>query len=264
MGSTGFSLRKWYLDCVAENGDTLIGYAAALDWNVFSLHYSNILRALGDSRILTKTSVSGVSFPEHRDQRITWNSSAQHLQGTWTALHEPQERLLFESDEGRVTWTCLQPRSRVDIRFGDKEHYTGLGYAELLELTIKPWRLPVDELRWGRFHSPTDTVVWINWQGNHPLTLVFLNGRVTAASVDDERIVMSDGSVLSLSSKKILRSGPLVNTVLASIPGLDKVVPPVILFTSETKWRSRGQLISPGKDASTGWAIHEVVTFNTV
>lgn len=262
MSSPGFSLQKWYLDCVSESGDTMIGYAADLNWNILRLHYSSVLRTAGNSRVIAKTSLAGSSFPQQQGQQITWNSGALNLEGVWAAGGHPVQKVLFESEEGKVTWSCLHPRSQADIRIGQQEHFTGLGYAELLELTIKPWQLPLSELRWGRFHSATQTIIWIDWRGSRPLTLVIHNDKETGATVSDDRIVMNDGCELEFLEKEVLRTGPLVSTVLASIPGMSKVVPPSILHTHETKWRSRGRSQSPGQEPSTGWAIHEVVLFN--
>jgi hypothetical protein len=262
MNTPGFSLRKWYLDCVAENGDTLIGYSAALRWNLLNLHYSSTIRIDGDSPVRTRTSLERNHSPQPADNKIIWSSPALKLEGIWTALEKSTEKLLYESDEGKVIWSCLQPRSEAIIRIGEKDQLMGLGYVEFLDLTIKPWHLPISELRWGRFLSNSESIIWIDWHGSHPLTLVIHNGKEIQASVTDEQVALNDGRVLKFSNQKELRSGTLVSTVLASIPGMDKVVPSPILHAHETKWRSRGQLSSAGKEAVTGWAIHEVVKFN--
>ena len=53
----------------------------------------------------------------------------------------------------------------------------GLGYAEHLSMTIPPWRLPIDTLRWGRFLSPERSVVWIDWQKEGDgRTWIFVDG----------------------------------------------------------------------------------------
>ena len=60
----------------------------------------------------------------------------------------PIHRRLFESADGIVDWTCEMPRART--RIGE---VCGDGYAEVLHMTVPPWKLPIDELRWGRFHG---------------------------------------------------------------------------------------------------------------
>ncbi len=67
---------------------------------------------------------------------------------------------VFASDAGTVEWHCLMPRARV--RIGKR---SGLRYAEHLNITVAPWKLPIRTLRWGRFATPSDWIVWIDWQG---------------------------------------------------------------------------------------------------
>lgn len=258
-----FSLRKWYLDCVADNGDTFIGYSAALQWKALIIHYSSITSTQGNSEAHTEWSLGKHSFPHLHDRRIDWSSKALNLAGTWTQMSEPIQQTLFDSSEGMVKWSCVHPRSKADISFGTKGHIAGLGYAEVLELTVKPWQLPIAELRWGRFLSDRDALVWIDWRGTTPLSVVFHNGRqIRKAAISDEQIAMDrDHTVLTLTERKELRKGVLVSTALSVIPGIAAIVPYRILYAYECKWRSRGVLSTNGSSSSSGWAIHEVVRF---
>jgi hypothetical protein len=258
-----FLLSKWYLDCVADNGDTFIGYSAALHWKTMALHYTNITTKVGNSKTQTKTSLTEKSFPNINKLTIDWSSKALNLMGTWTILSEPIQRKLYDSPEGGIEWSRLYPRAKADVFFGKKQHIVGLGYAEQIELTIKPWQLPITELRWGRFLSKLDTVVWIDWRGTMPLSLVFYNGRqVNNSVISDDQIIINGGDViLTLTEKTELRQGSLVSTVLSMIPGVTAIFPAKILQAHECKWRSRGSLKKDGSLCSTGWAIHEVVRF---
>jgi hypothetical protein len=178
-------------------------------------------------------------------------------------MSKPIQRQLYDSPKGTVTWSCVHPRSKTDISLGPKEHIAGLGYAELLELTIKPWQLPIAELRWGRFLSESDVLVWIEWRGAAPLSVVFLNGKqLQNASISDEQIEIDGGrTVLTLTERTELRKGDLISTALSAIPGIAKIVPARMLHTYECKWRSRGVLSTNGSLCSSGWAIHEIVRF---
>jgi hypothetical protein len=40
---SSFLLTKWYLDCVAENGDAVVVYVADLRWNNLSIHCASLL-----------------------------------------------------------------------------------------------------------------------------------------------------------------------------------------------------------------------------
>ena len=85
-----------------------------------------------------------------------------------------------------VDWHCVLPRGPVSAGA-----FNGLGYAEHLRLTIPPWRLPIRTLRWGRFLSPRNSLVWIDWQGGFTSRTLFLNGRpAVAVALDDEAIAL--------------------------------------------------------------------------
>jgi hypothetical protein len=258
-----FSLRKWYLDCVADNGDTFIGYSAALRWKALTLHYSSITSSRRNSAASTNTSLRKSSFPRMSGRLIDWSSKALNLVGAWTPMSEPIQQTLYDSSEGMVTWSCVHPRSKADITFGGNRHIAGLGYAEYLELTVKPWQLPFSELRWGRFVSERDALVWIEWRGGAPLSVVFHNGKqIRDASISDEQIAIDQGrTVLSLTQRTELRKGVLISTALSEIPMISTFIPPRMLNTYECKWRSRGVLSTNGSSSSSGWAIHEVLRF---
>jgi hypothetical protein len=258
-----FLLRKWYLDCVADNGDTCLGYSAALQWKAFKLHYSSITSTRGNAASTTKTSLGESSFPRLTDRQIDWSSKPLNLVGTWTPMSHPIKQRLYASVEGMVSWSCLQPRSKVEISFGTNEHIKGLGYAELLEFTIKPWQLPITELRWGRYLSERDALVWIDWRGAAPLSMVFHNGKhIQDALIGDDHIVFDRGRTkLSLTEPVELRKGVLVSTALSSIPRIEAILPVRMLRTYECKWRCKGSLSTDGSVKSTGWSIHEIVRF---
>jgi hypothetical protein len=139
--------------------------------------------------------------------------------------------------------------------------FKGLGYVDYLNLSVRPWRLPFDELRWGRYLSAQDSIIWMDFKGAFPETFVVRNG-VTCrrASVTDDDIHLEDeGLALSFGDRQILRDGTLVSTALSVVPGIRSVLPARMLFTRETKWRSRGILRKGESTVNTGWTIHEVV-----
>ena len=110
-------------------------------------------------------------------------------------------------------------------------------------MTVPPWRLPIEELRWGRFLSETGGVVWIEWSGEKSASLRWHNG------------VRSEGALeVEFRDREVLREGKLVETALRVIPNVHKLFPARILGLRESKWRSRAVL-----GPAAGWAIHEVV-----
>jgi hypothetical protein len=258
---TDFILRKWYLDCVADNGNTFIGYVAQLRWKSFTMHYTS--RSLWNILPSTKFSIFDRSAPAINGNQIDWSSRSLGLTGSWKRLSDPVQQQLYTSPEGTVIWSCLQPKSRAEISFGNNQQITGLGYVELLELTLKPWLLPITELRWGRFLSDQDAMTWISWHGKVPFSLILCNGRRMDGGHITDDSVSHDGEriELLLNEKTVLRNDTLHSAGLAGIPGLISLIPEKALQLRECKWRSTGVLKRNGSPSSSGWTIHEIVRF---
>ncbi len=258
---TSFQLDKWYLDCVTETGRTAIGYSAELGWKSLVISYASYLKFDGQHAPSSKTSLLRVRQPEATAEGIAWESDGLSCSGSWRPLLAKglPPLTLFQNDAGSLTWHCLQPLSDVHLTLG-KEEYSGLGYAERLVMSVAPWRLPIKELHWGRFLARSVYVVWIEWRGPQPLTIVYLNGeKIKNVHVSEFALRWDEGS-LELSSHACLRNGSLIKTALSKIPGASSLFPKSVLHTRECKWRSFGKLTYRGGTQG-GWAIHEIVRF---
>jgi len=250
-----FSLVKWYLDCVTECGDTAIVYCARLNWRGPAVAIASVLTTHG-SEVETRSSISGFRLTCNGGEIVAEHSRLQ-IAGNWRSEAVPVERVPYETSSGFVHWNCVQPRSLVTLRVAGRE-MTGLGYAECLTLTLPPWRLPLRRLRWGRFVSATDCLVWIDWEGEHSTRIAILNGLESKVdSVSDTEIALGQGS-LRMEDSVTLRRGELGATILPGAPALSKIFPRSLFSVKEQKWRSRGTLSGPDS-SSTGWVIHEVV-----
>lgn len=265
----GFRLSKWYLDCVAADGETVIAYVADLGWSGLALRYTSVLDHRGGETRVSR-SLRGYESPAADGDTLTWSSTPLGVHGVWRAIVPPVEEAILASADGSVAWRCVQPASLVALRVADGEGgppraVNGLGYAEELTLTIPPWRMPIQELHWGRFVSALDdagehaSLVWIDWRGPHAARVVCFGGARVEAEVSAERVALSGGTTLSLDRRDVLREGAIGATVLAAIPQLSANLPGRILGVHERKWRSRGVLERPGRSPVEGWAIHEVV-----
>jgi hypothetical protein len=99
----GFHLSKWYLDCVAPAGDTVIAYVAQLGWSGLAIGYASVLeRREGKTRVTT--SLRGYEAPVSNGDTLTWSSTSLGVHGAWSTLTPPVERTLLESDDGLVQW----------------------------------------------------------------------------------------------------------------------------------------------------------------
>jgi hypothetical protein len=256
-----FSLAKWYLDCVTEDGDAILGYAASLRWRMLSLDYSSILVRRSSGPVEAKTTLQRGTLPHEGPNSVLWDCPHLAVHGKWKGVEPSFERAIFESSATPMTWRCVQPRAEADIDAGSLGRFKGFGYVDFVEMTSKPWLLPLEELRWGRFLSSSDSIIWLDLKGPVSECLVFyngtsaVNGRVLDAGIDLGQI----NTHLTFEETEVLREGALASTALSVIPGVHKLLPERMLNTNECKWRSRGVLRSGNTIKSTGWAIHEVV-----
>jgi len=198
------------------------------------------------------------SAPQVTDSSIQWASSHLGVLGTWKGIAQPIKRTLLESPGGNIEWNCLLPRARAEVLIGGRQ-MGGLGYVEHLTMSIPPWQLPFDELRWGRFLSDEDALVWIYWSGSHYLNVGFHNGVPVENPVLTDHGFEGEGVGLTLGENSVLREGALIDSALSMIRGIHRLFPFRILTTHECKWISRGILKKPSAADSNGWAIHEVV-----
>ncbi len=204
-------------------------------------------------------------MPEHVDHGVVWEPKGLGCSGRWrnTGTELP-ECMLLETEMGAIRWHAHSPLSEAHVhRHPKQDQLVGLGYVEHLEMTLYPWKIPVEELHWGRFLARDNFVVWIQWCGSRPLTVVYVNGRLKKEAIVSESGVSWQGGTLELSQPLVLREGPLVATALSKIPAVQSLFPYRILETYECKWRSAGEMTQNGSSLI-GWAIHEIVRFDTM
>lgn len=253
-----FFLSKWYFDCVSDDGEAVIAYAAKLRWRTFSIDYSSTLHYRRNRKVRVATSLRKIPPPRVEDSYVQWDSSHLGVIGKWTPITHPIERTLVESEAGYIEWNCLQPNATAEIAV-ENNRIEGRGYVDHVTMTIPPWQLPFDQLLWGRFHANSDSIVWLAWQGGNEINLAFHNGApIESPAIDDHGLRTRDVS-LEIDTGDVLRAGPLLRTALAKVHGIDKVFPKSILHSYECKRLSRGTLRTSAVTAQPGWAIHEAV-----
>ncbi len=257
---SGFKLTKWYLDAVSDEGEVFVGYHARLAFHGLALRHASLLLSEPRGQARTATTSTRPPAPAADAAAVRWSVPRLGVAAVWERLAPSLSRRLLESPGGIVDWSCVAPAARVHVDFADGRRLDGWGYAEVLELTIRPWRLPIEELRWGRFVAEGASLVWIDWRGPRPLSFAALDVVPCGlAEVSETRIVVASSRVtLEMSDARVLRAGPLARTVLRGIPLLRERLPVKMLQMHETKWLSRAILSRDGATRE-GWAIHEVV-----
>lgn len=262
-GARSFRLTKWYMDCISPDGAFAVAYWARLHWGPLSLCYAGLMRSSSLVQpVVSRSTLRGGAGPIASATGVEWRCKGLGVHAAWRALCPSVERELYCTPAGAVRWKCIVPRGSCSLRVGD-DTCVGLGYVEVLEMTLAPWDLPIAQLRWGRWIGAEGGITWIRWDGGHPLSLVLCDDTEVEATVSDDCIAFADGRRLELAVARVVREGMLGSTVLRSLPGVRLVAPKALLQTCEHKWLSKGQLI--GDMASTprqeAWAIHERVDF---
>jgi len=146
------------------------------------------------------------------------------------------------------------------VEIGGASPLTGLGYAEQLFISQQQWRMPFSELRWGRFLSPEDVLIWIEWRGATSAQWIFYNGvEISGAAICSERIELPGAAgLLEMHDLSVLRTGSLEEAVFPKRPLARRLLPRSLRDCQETKWLARGTLTRDGR-RSTGWVIQELV-----
>lgn len=262
-----FHLSKWFLDFTTKSGEAMIFYSAKLTWHRWSASYTSWLNYNPGSGVEVKSRFSKVNIPQLKGTQIAWNDSKFGISGIWESVASMIEARIYNSEEGFLDWRCYQPASKVRLQMNERI-LEGSGYAEQLILTVPPWKIPMDELRWGRFVSNDNHLVWIELREKSRRNWLWLNSdKMNGCIIEDDRILIPERNLVlyldrgvTLESEKKISS--VVGKVVRYIPGFNNVMPLGFLMADEIKWLSRGELQNTGSTVASGRAIHELVKFN--
>jgi hypothetical protein len=252
-----FRLSKWYLDCVSERGEVLIGYWAELRWRRIAAHYASAM-LFADGRLHERSSLRAGPAPRLAGGLLEWSCAALKTSGVWSAAaHPPINRVLYCHGAGKLEWLCIQPLAVASVRLGERQ-ISGHGYTERITLTIAPWELPIEELRWGRAHFAGRSVVWIDWTGSEPARLLLVDGKEVEGVQITDALVSTPHTTVKLNGRRVLREGPIAGTSAGTVPGVRQALSKAGLLIDEHKWLSSATLEEGGVTLH-GNAIHEVV-----
>ncbi len=268
QANTEFSVSKWFMDCVSEEGTCIIAYAAEMRKKGIVIPYKSLLISEPGKEAVIKTKFKTSKWPQLKGECIQWDDESLGIKGHWKQKGSSLKSRLYDSEKGKLDWHCYQSSSSANIGLNNQLDLKGYGYIEHLSLTIEPWKLKIKKLRWGRFISDNINLVWIDFTGAQAQRWVWHNGDYVVASVlnDEEIIIPTMELKLKLKLERILERGhkmlKVARGILQFISGFNKQIPDLFLKTNETKWLSKGTLYHQEKVISEGWAIHELVDFN--
>lgn len=257
--SERFELVKWYLDAVDSDGNAAIVYWATLNWLGVDVTWHNVSRYARGDAPEERSSLRRVPPPSVVDGRVAWESKRLALE----TVHDPATPgvvvTMFDDTRGRVTWECVAPSARVRVT-DEGAIRRGTGYVERISMTVLPWEMPIDELRWGRWMSDDATVslVWIDWRGPSPQRWVVYNGTLCDDALVGNDGVALDAGRLALGVPRTLHDRS-VGKLLRGITGLARLAARIPLGWEETKWCSRATWTNAAGERAQGWAIHEIV-----
>jgi hypothetical protein len=258
----GFTLTKWYLDCVDPEGRAFIGFWTSLSWRGVGVIWQSIVLDEPSKPALQRSSSSPVAPPLARDGKLEWKTPELAATLTADARQSPLAVRLFASRDGVVDWRCEAPVAAFSVEIAGHPPIRGLGYAEQIVVTTLPWKLPIRELRWGRWSddAAARSIVWIDWRGREPRTWVFVDGAPAVSATVSDESVQTDGFALAVASQRAIRTRAFSDLVRA-IPPLRAVVPASFLALEQNRWLGCGTLREGGSPPRTGWTISERVVF---
>jgi hypothetical protein len=257
----GFTLTKWYLDCATADGRAVIAYWASLTWLKLSVTWQNVSWFEPQGARSQRSSLAKAPPPQVLEDAITWPATL----GGEIRIEQragPVEARLYESENGLVDWRTEAPAAMVRATFPAFGTIEGPGYVERIVMTVPPWRLPIRELRWGRWidAAAARSVVWIDWRGSAPQTRVFVDGICARNPVVTDDCVSAGTARLTIGDRLTLHQRAL-GDIVATIPPLRAALPATLLALRQSKWCGNAVLTNESEAPITGRTIHEVVIF---
>jgi len=257
-----FTLTKWYLDVVGDDGTVAVVYSARLGWGGARVSYgSRLVSRPGEPAEERSTfSDAGQVHAGEGTGALTWSHAGLDAHGRWQGLAPPITQRLLETPQGDILWHCAAPCARVELDAGSKR-ISGLGYAEQLTLTLPPWRLPFRFLRWGRFVSAGDHVIWTAWRGQDERQFIWHEQEL------QPHAVLEAGGVRGLAGHRALHVGPprdvcarpALSRIIDRLPSAVRRLAAPMEGMFEHKQVAPSRLVTPDGRAHPGWSLFEEV-----
>jgi hypothetical protein len=249
-------LHKWYLDCTTEHGEAAIVYVGRVTLGCLPVPYFELL-SVGPGGVRRWRRLSSRPRVWRDGETLRLAVPALGLLGRWEPTTAALDIPLLEAPGGTIRWRCHQPGGPSEVQLPDGRRLVGSGYAEELEMSLPPWALPFQELRWGRFTGSGRSVVWIDWRGGLERRWLFVDGEpVEAQRIEVDRVRWATGR-LDIQTGIVVREARIGRTLAGP---LARLLPRRLGQALETKWLCPARLhVGEAALPIHGSVIHEVV-----
>ncbi len=258
-------LEKWYADLV--DGDRVeIFYRANLKVGPVVLGYAGVIGR--DGRASRSFVPGGIDLPRLSQPdfpdgdgtsaaTVQWPAPPGQDAFSWHGRRSPEYTLWAQAGQV-LTWTPVVSSGAVS---GAGLSPKASGYVERLTLDFGPWHLGIRRLKWGRFCGSRHDLVWLEWEGSHPMRLALLDGRQDQLLSASPDLVQCAGAALSFTQRHTLVDESLDQGALRNVPLSRDLIDFRFLTGVETKWIAQAQLSIDDQAVDAGHAIYEEVTW---
>jgi len=174
-----------------------------------------------------------------------------------------------------IKWSVEQPSSNVSGRISMNnvtEEISGLGYHDVVEMNIPPWKIPMKRIYWGRAQCGLYNVVYnivISRKGKIFKYLMVQQGGINVIQPDSFELTESDNVTKITGVGICLKLGHLENIENSKIADRSRIHSAIMRFflnvtggePVEKKYYSSAELYYENKKHY-GDAIHEMVLWN--
>lgn len=254
-----FHLTKHYFDAIDTAGNTAILYAGTLRIFFIKIPFSSCILCnanadVHETGVLKKaeTTLNG---------RISFAQKRINIDASWEPIDMPISEKLHTLSNKNLVWHCHTPKAIAHININEKK-IEGLGYCETIQLPFFPWKLNIDQLKWGRFLSEKNTIIWIEWVGRTALKKIYRNGQVcTDVEIGENGLTFRNENLrLIFGKKQTIRNNPLAS-IAERHPILKLIFRKSFLQSREVKYKSASTLVENDEIIDEGWSLFEIVNW---
>ncbi|MDP4175314.1 MAG: hypothetical protein Q8933_15170 [Bacteroidota bacterium] len=258
---SSFLLSKWYVDLIDPQGNLFIIYIGRLKFGRLNIYYSSLLRKIPHEKSSDIYTLKKYEAPQINEKTFFWKSKDLGVELNFLQAGNSAKKNIIEIPEGFIKWHCIHTKSIGELVVNGKECFKGLGYVERLDMTIKPWKLPFNELRWGRYISDKNSIVWIDIRGEFNYSML-LNDKAECDDplfYDDRITFANTKNALQFYAPEDIRKGEIISSTFSKIKMINKFIPSGLLKIYEDKSVAKADLLQSNDLIDTGWALYEVV-----